>query len=88
MSEYPWREKNNTFTWLSSLYNPFKESIFVSSCVSDNDIKKLLTSSDLVFKQSLHIFNDGWTKEYHYVNRNTCDNFKKNWVNILVVNRS
>ena len=24
MSEYPWNKKNNTFTWLSSLYNPFK----------------------------------------------------------------
>ena len=24
MSEYPWNEKNNTFKWLSSLYNPFK----------------------------------------------------------------
>ena len=24
MSEYPWNEKNNTFTWLSSLYNLFK----------------------------------------------------------------
>ena len=24
MSEYPWNEKNNIFTWLSSLYNPFK----------------------------------------------------------------
>ena len=23
MSEYLWNEKNNTFTWLSSLYNPF-----------------------------------------------------------------
>ena len=23
MSEYPWNEKNNTFTWLSSLYNAF-----------------------------------------------------------------
>ena len=23
MSEYPWNEKNNTFTWLSSLYNSF-----------------------------------------------------------------
>ena len=22
---YPWKEKNMTFTWLSSLYNPFKE---------------------------------------------------------------
>ena len=22
---YPWKEKNRTFTWLSSLYNPFKE---------------------------------------------------------------
>ena len=25
--EYPWNKKNNTFTWLSSLYNPFKENI-------------------------------------------------------------
>ena len=25
MSEYPWNEKSNTFTWLSSLYNPFKD---------------------------------------------------------------
>ena len=24
MSEYPCNEKNNTFTWLSSLYNLFK----------------------------------------------------------------
>ena len=24
MSEYPWNKKNNTFTWLSSPYNPFK----------------------------------------------------------------
>ena len=23
MSEYPWNKKNNTFTWLSSLYNSF-----------------------------------------------------------------
>ena len=27
MSEYPGNEKNNTFTWLSSLYNPFKVRI-------------------------------------------------------------
>ena len=26
MSEYPWNEKNNTFTYLSSLYNPFKNT--------------------------------------------------------------
>ena len=25
MSEYPWNEKNNTFTWLNSLHNPFKD---------------------------------------------------------------
>ena len=24
LSEYPWNEKNNTFAWLSSLYNAFK----------------------------------------------------------------
>ena len=26
MLEYPWNEKNNTFSWLSSLYNPFKKA--------------------------------------------------------------
>ena len=24
MLQYPWNEKNDTFTWLSLLYNPFK----------------------------------------------------------------
>ena len=27
MSDYPWNKKSNTFTWLSSLYNPFKWKI-------------------------------------------------------------
>ena len=27
MSEYPWNEKNNTFTWLISLYNPFNKAL-------------------------------------------------------------
>ena len=26
-SEYPWNEKNIPFTWLSSLYNPFKDTL-------------------------------------------------------------
>ena len=30
MSEYPWNEKNNTFIWLWTLYNPFKQ-IFIKS---------------------------------------------------------
>ena len=25
MSEYPWNEKNKTFTWFDSLYNPFNQ---------------------------------------------------------------
>ena len=29
MSEHPLNEKNNTFTWLSPLYNPFKEDILI-----------------------------------------------------------
>ena len=33
MSEYPWNEKSNTFTWLSSLYNPFKKKkIYLHLC--------------------------------------------------------
>ena len=31
MSEYPWNEKNITFTWLSSLYSTFKSKIFTYS---------------------------------------------------------
>ena len=27
MSDCPWNEKNDTFTWLSTLYNPFKQRI-------------------------------------------------------------
>ena len=27
MSEYPWNETNITFSWFSSLYNPFKDLI-------------------------------------------------------------
>ena len=27
MSEYSWNKKNNTFTWLSSLYSPFKDAL-------------------------------------------------------------
>ena len=29
MSEYPWNKKNNTFTWLSSLYNLFNDKAFL-----------------------------------------------------------
>ena len=28
MSEYPWNKKNNAFTWLRSLYNPFNMLCF------------------------------------------------------------
>ena len=41
MSDSPWNEKNNTFTWLSSLYNPFKlkvAAIFLKNC--QGEIKK------------------------------------------------
>ena len=31
MSEYPSNKKNNTFTWLSSLYNPFKRLFFLKN---------------------------------------------------------
>ena len=32
MSEYPWNEKNKTFTCLSSLHNPFKVKSEFKSC--------------------------------------------------------
>ena len=37
MSEYPWNEKINTFTWLSLLYYPFK----AVKLKARNDIKEM-----------------------------------------------
>ena len=34
MSEYPWNKKNITFTWLSSLYNPFKKLFCFSETIA------------------------------------------------------
>ena len=44
MSEYPWREKSNTFTWLSSLYNPFNDTI-VFMCSRQFNSKLRLTQT-------------------------------------------
>ena len=41
MSEYSWNKKNNIFTWLSSLYNPFntiKHVLISESGIANNDI--------------------------------------------------
>ena len=47
MSEYPWNEKNNTFTWLSSLYNPFNivllETFYNCRHLSDHNTRVLNT---------------------------------------------
>ena len=40
MSEYPWNEKNNIFTWLSSLYNPFKAFNYFCEKVFNFDHRK------------------------------------------------
>ena len=40
MSQYPWNEKNNTFTWLSSFYNPFKDSKLSLKVVKHGSCKK------------------------------------------------
>ena len=32
MSEYPWNKENNTFTWLSSFYNPFNDIMKLNFC--------------------------------------------------------
>ena len=36
MSEFPWDKKNNTFTWLSSLYNAFKGYLCYKMIISQN----------------------------------------------------
>ena len=57
MSEYPRNKKNNTFTWLSSLYNPLEE-IFVKSLFNpDKSTLKFLladhiTNFNLFFSRS------------------------------------
>ena len=53
MSEYPWNEKNNTFTWLSSLYNPFKNAY--PQLLIDKVIKKYL---DYKFSSNQHQLKD------------------------------
>ena len=35
MSEYPWNVKDNTFTWLHSLYNPFKTNLLFLIIMED-----------------------------------------------------
>ena len=66
MSEYPWNEKNNTLTWLSSLYNHFKgffeaailnvfNTLFSSSIYGVEDIvKKTIQSQLFTFTTLLH----------------------------------
>ena len=41
MSEYPWSEKNNTFTWLSCLYNPFKSMQNTGRCRNPDHVSKI-----------------------------------------------
>ena len=47
MSEYPWNEKNNTFTWLSSLYNPFKRSRWIRKNLYEIENTKNLSKSKI-----------------------------------------
>ena len=51
MSEYPWNEKNNTFTWLSSLYNPFKYDFI---CISETNIDSTISSDNNNLNMSGH----------------------------------
>ena len=44
MSEYPWNETNLTFIWLSSLYNPFKNSWTQSRCYFEEHLPVILKS--------------------------------------------
>ena len=68
MSEYHWKEKNNTFTWLSSLYNPFKD-ILISFVACFTKIKihsKILSNlgghlKNILFALPGRLFF--WTKE-------------------------
>ena len=51
MSEYPWNEKNNTFTWLSSLYNPSKYDFI---CISETNIDSTISSDNNNLNMSGH----------------------------------
>ena len=42
MSKYPWNMKNITFTWFSSLYNPFNPNIFDETVYNTITIKQQL----------------------------------------------
>ena len=67
MSEYPWNEKNNTFTYLSSLYNPFKKyklkfkskpwitlSLQKSIPVKNKLQKNFINKKDPILKEEFH----------------------------------
>ena len=61
MSEYPSNKKYNTFTWLSSLYNPFNEIILEALRCS---MKNLLITSYRKTPMQKNYF-----RNYHMVNR-------------------
>ena len=44
MLEYPWNEKNNTSTWLSSLYSLFKPKIWLSYFLEMKNNSQLVIS--------------------------------------------
>ena len=70
MSEYPWHKTNITFTWLSCLYSPFKQSLLVliknkcSLCFSSFSEKSLLKVRLSPFppKKCFICFNDSLSK--------------------------
>ena len=51
MSEYPWNKKNNTFTWLSSLYNPFKEYLSMTNSYGFFSAYHVALAGDLPYQQ-------------------------------------
>ena len=56
MSGYLWNEKNNIFTWLSSLYNPFKTlQVLVYVCLTYSSYNQM--TKTLVWRRSLSYRN-------------------------------
>ena len=73
MSEYPWNEKNNTFTWLSSLYNPFKYDFI---CISETNIDSTISSDN----------NNLYISGYNLLRANHSSNLKRGgvWIYLYV----
>ena len=64
MSEYPWNKKNNTFTWHSSLFNPFKSKPWITLGLQKSiSVKNKLLTKFINVKHLIERGNSHWIEK-------------------------